>query len=304
MSNLRDRYLDPALLQALGNMQVRARTLVEGVIAGMHRSPHRGGSVEFAEYTEYSPGQELRHIDWRVYGKSDKYYIKQFQDETNLRVFLVMDGSGSMAFKSETAPWSKQECVSLLAAALGYLVIRQGDAVGAVQVVSDPKVPGKEEVQFLPASSKSTHLEDLFFLLEKMPGKGDAGLLRALQTVVERARGRCRVLIFSDMLDANEDVLTMLKILKRRRFDLTVFHVVDPAEMDLPYEGLTIFEGMEDDGELLAEADDLREQYRAAIQGHFKLVESTCHESNIEYFRFLTSEPLEEVALKFLRGHA
>jgi len=298
MSNLRSRFLDPELLQSLGNMPVQARALVEGVIAGMHRSPHRGGSVEFAEYVEYTPGQEIRHIDWRVFGKSDKYYVKQFQDETNLRVYLVMDGSGSMAFKGETANRSKLEVACTLAAAIGYLVVRQGDAVGAIHVDRS----AAEQVRYLPASSKTTHLEDLFFLLDKLPARGDAGLLRSLHTVAERTHGRCRVLLFSDMLDADDEVLTMLKILRRRRYDVTVFHMLDPAELDFPYESLTIFEGMEEDGELLAEPDELRDQYLEAIRAHIKRVESACHESNIEYFRFLTTEPLENVALNFLRG--
>ena len=293
MSRYQSKLLNPELLESLGNMNVKARGLVEGIIAGMHRSPHRGGSVEFAEYSEYTPGQELRHIDWRVYGKSDKYYVKQFQDETNLRVFLVMDGSGSMGFQGETAPWTKLECVSTLAAAIGYLVLKQGDSVGALH-----------RGAFLPASSKRTHLEDLLHLLENLPASGDAGLLKCLETIVERAKGRARVLVFSDMLDADEDVLTMLKILKRRRYDLSVFHVHDPAEMDLPYENLTIFEGMEEDGELLAEPDDLRDEYLKAIRAHIKRVESACHESNIEYHRFLSTDSLENVALAFLRGSA
>lgn len=290
-------YLDPKLLEGLGNMQVRARALVEGIIAGLHRSPHRGGSVEFSEYLEYSPGHEIRHIDWKVFGKSDKYYVKQFEDETNLRAYLILDGSGSMRFKSEEAPLSKLRSVSFLAAALAYLLMRQGDAVGALAF--DEKAR-----QFLPASAKTSHLEDLFFLLDQLPGKGQTSLSAALETVSERAKSRSLLLIFSDMLNVDEEALSFLRVLRSRRFEVALFHVVDPAELTLPYEGLTLFEGMEDDGELLAEPDELRSRYIALMNAHLARLKRASEEGDIEYVRYLTTEPLEEVALRFLRARA
>lgn len=276
-------------------MHVRARMLVQGIIAGMHRSPHRGGSVEFAEYIEYSPGHEIRHIDWRVYGKSDKYYVKQFQDETNLLTYLVVDGSGSMAFQGEEAPLSKLRYVSILAATLGYMLQRQGDAVG--MLTND-----RGELKFLPAASKQSHLDDLFFMLDNLPAKGELGLARLLRTVAERARPRSVVMLFSDMLDLDDEALTLLSVLKRRRYDLVVFHCVDPAELTLPYEGLTQFVGMEDDGELLADPDDLRERYIEAMRAHLERLRRHCEANQIEYVRFSTAEPIEAVALRFLRG--
>ncbi len=291
----RERYLDPASLEQLGNMQIRARTLVQGIIAGMHRSPHRGGSVEFAEYIEYSPGHEIRHIDWRVFGKSDKYYVKQFQDETNLLTYLVMDGSGSMAFQGEDAPMSKLRYVSILAATLGYLFVQQGDAVGML-------ANGLTGMKFLPAASKSTHLDDMFFVLDELPAKGKLELDRILRTVAERAKPRSLVLLFSDMLDASPETLTLLAVLKRRRYDVVVFHCIDPSELSLPFEGLTHFIGMEDDGDLLADPDDLREQYIEMMRTHLEGVRAHCEANQIEYVRFATTEPMESVALRFLRG--
>lgn len=298
MADFRSQYLDPAVLEKLGNMQLRARSLVEGIIAGLHRSPHRGGSVEFAEYIEYSPGHEIRHIDWKVYGKSDKYYVKQYQDETNLRTYFLLDGSGSMSFESEEAPLTKLRYVSFLAASLAYLFIRQGDAVGAVSVDED------DLIHFLPAASKTTHLDDLFFLLEGLSGEGPTSLVKALKTIAERTSSRAQVFIFSDMLDADDEVLTLLQVLRKRRYDVSVFHVLDEAEITLPYEGLTHFEGMEYEGELLVDPDDLRDRYLAAMEEHLKRVKTACEESNIEYVRFLTREPIEEVALRFLRRRA
>ena len=298
MADFRSQYLDPAVLETLGNMQVRARSLVEGIIAGLHRSPHRGGSVEFAEYIEYSPGHEIRHIDWKVYGKSDKYYVKQYQDETNLRTYFLLDGSGSMAFESEEAPLTKLRYVSFLAATMAYLFIRQGDAVGAVSVDED------EIVRFLPAASKTTHLDDLFFLLEALTGTGPTSLVKGLKTIAERTRSRAQVFVFSDMLDADEEVLTLLQVLRKRRYEVSVFHVIDEAEITLPYEGLTHFEGMENDGELLVDPDDLRDRYLAAMQEHLERIKRACEENDLEYTRFLTREPIEEVALRFLRRRA
>jgi uncharacterized protein (DUF58 family) len=291
----RDRYLDPSVLEQLGNMQIRARTLVQGILSGMHRSPHRGGSVEFSEYIEYSPGHEIRHIDWRVFGKSDKYYVKQFQDETNLRAYLVMDGSGSMAFQGEEAPLSKLRYVAMLAASLGYLFQRQGDAVG--MFAND-----KAGMKFLPAAAKQSHLDDLFFVLDELPAAGEMGLAKTLRTVAERAKPRSLVILFSDMLDADEETMTLLAVLKRRRYDVVVFHAVDPAELTLPYEGLTQFIGMEGDGDLLADPDDLREQYLQTIRAHLEMVRNRCQAVQIEYVRFATTEPIESVALRFLRG--
>ncbi len=293
----RRTFLDPRVLEQLGTMQIRAQTLVEGILAGMHRSPHRGGSIEFAEYIEYSPGHEIRHIDWKVFGKSDKYYVKQYQDETNLRAYMVLDGSGSMNFASDDAEITKLRYSSFLAATIAYLFLRQGDAVGAISV-------DDERQTFLKASSKSTHLDDIFHMLEHLSGEGTTSLESALEGLAERARPRSLILIFSDLLDVSEDALTLLRVMRKRRYELALFHVVDPAEVSLPYEGMTLFDDLESDDELMVDPDDLREAYLEAIQAHFERVESACSESNIPYFRFLTNEPIESVVLDFLRGRA
>ena len=289
------RFLDPATLEGLGNMHIRARSLVEGIIAGLHRSPHRGGSVEFAEYAEYAPGHEIRHIDWKVFAKSDKYYVKQYEDETNLRVYLLLDGSGSMNFQGEDAPMTKARYCSFLAATFAYLFLRQGDAVGAMTF--------DEEVRnYLPASTKSSHLDDLFYLLDDLPSDRGTSLAKALDLIAERARSRSLIMVFSDLLDANEQALDLLRVLRSRRFEVALFHTLDRAELDLPYEGLTNFEGLEGEGLLLADPDDLRDQYQALFGEHLSRIKTQCEQGDIEYVRFTTDEPLEEVALRFLRG--
>jgi uncharacterized protein (DUF58 family) len=292
---LRQEYLDPALLDELGPIQVKARTLVEGILAGMHRSPHHGGSVEFAEYVEYSPGHEIRHIDWKVYAKTDKYYVKQYEDETNLRAYMVVDGSGSMDFQSEQAPISKLDYVSYVAAAFSHLLLRQGDAVGALSFNADRR-------QFLPASARKNHLDDIFYLLDNQPAGGATGLDEALRTIAERANRRSVVFLMSDFLDADGEAMTLLKVLRHRRIDVAAFHVVDPAEVTLPYEGMMLFEGMEGEGELLVDADDLREAYTERIREHLAYVKRECEQSDVEYLRFPTTQPIEETCLTFLRG--
>lgn len=295
MVKTRSKYLDPEVLEELGNMNVRARTLVDGLLAGLHRSPHRGGSVEFAEYTEYTPGDELRHIDWKVYGKTDEFYVKEFEDETNLRAYLVVDASGSMNFESEDAPLSKLRYVSFLAATFAYLFLRQGDAIGALSFAEDSG-------NFLPATSTKSHLEDLFYLLEHLRGAGETAFSDALRTLAERAPRRSLILVFSDFLGVDDEAMHLLRVLREQKRDVAAFHVVDPAEVRLPYEGLRIFEGLEHDGELLADPDDLRDTYIDKFRDHLEFVERNCREGRIGYHRFATTQPIERVCLDFLRG--
>ena len=295
MDDVRREYLDPDVLEELGNMQVRAQTLVDGLLAGLHRSPHRGGSVEFAEYTEYTPGDELRHVDWKVYAKTDKYYVKQYEDETNLRAYFVIDASGSMNFASEDAPLTKLRYVAFLVATFAHLLVRQGDAVGGMAF-------DRRANQFLPASSSQSHLDDVFYLLEHLSGTGETGFEEALRTIAERAPRRSMVMLFSDFLGADEEVMNLIKVLKEQHRDVAAFHVVDPAEMTLPYEGLRIFEGLEGEGELLADPDDLREAYIAKMREHLGFIEQKCQESDIGYHRFATTQPIERICLDFLRA--
>ncbi|MFW5968765.1 MAG: DUF58 domain-containing protein, partial [Persicimonas sp.] len=287
--------LDPAVLDELGPINVKARTLVEGILAGLHRSPHHGGSVEFSEYVEYSPGDEIRHIDWKVYAKTDKFYVKQFEDETNLRAYLVLDGSGSMDFQSEQAPLSKLDYASYTAASFAHLLLRQGDAVGALSFNADRR-------RFLPAAARTSHLDDIFYLLENQPGEGGTDMERALRNIAEQANRRSVVMIFSDFLDTDGEAMTLLKVLRHRRIDVAAFHVVDPAEVTLPYEGLMLFEGMEGEGELLVDADDLREAYIERMREHMDEVQRECEQSDVEYLRFPTTQPIEQTCLTFLRG--
>ena len=287
------QLVDPLLLQSLGNMRLRARSVVEGAVSGLHRSALKGASVEFTEYKEYSPGDEIRHIDWRTFARTDKYFVKQFEDETNLRAYVMLDTSGSMDYGfEETLP--KYPYATYLAAALAYLFVRQGDAVGLLTFSDKPGV-------FLPASSKNSHLDDLFGILEGTATVGTGtDMASALSTMAERAPRRSLVFLLTDMLDTSAAAMNAAKVLRQRRNEVVLFHLVDPSELSLPFEGLTLFEGMEGEGELLVDPDDIRAKYTEELESHFKRVEKDCRTGDIEYWRLVTTRPLERVLLDFL----
>lgn len=292
--NATGRYLDPRRLEALGSMGVRARAVLEGVIAGTHRNPHRGSSVEFAEYKEYAPGDDVRHIDWRAYGRIDRYYVKQFEDETNTRVFLLLDASGSMDFAFEDAP-TKLLYASTMVAALAHLFQRQSDAPGLL--VFDER-PGS----WLPPSTKRTQIDDICRVLDRAPGSGRTSVPEALRRVAERVHARSVVVLVSDLMDTSEDMLKLARVLRQRGMEVVLFHVLDRAEWTLPFEGLTLFEGMESEGELLVDPDDVRDTYQSLVRAHVDAIEAECMRGDLEYFRTYTDNPMELVLREFVTG--
>ncbi len=288
------KFLDPRKLEALGSTQLRARSVVEGILAGMHRNPHRGSSVEFAEYKEYAPGDDIRHIDWRAYGRIDRYYVKQFEDETNVRAYMLLDSSGSMSFSFEGAP-TKLLYASTLLASLAHVLLRQGDAPGLLTFDDRPR-------NWLPPSSSRKQLNDICTVLDTAPGAGRTSIERALSRVAERVFARSVVVLASDFLETGDDILTLAQVLRRRGMEVVLFHVMDRAEWTLPFEGLTLFEGMEDDGELLVDPDDVRDAYQDLLRQHTEAIEATARRGDLEYFRTYTDEPIERVLLDFIRS--
>ncbi|MFT6396761.1 MAG: hypothetical protein ACJAYU_001504 [Bradymonadia bacterium] len=260
----------------------------------MHRNPHRGSSVEFAEYKEYAPGDDIRHIDWRAYGRIDRYYVKQFEDETNVRAYMLLDSSGSMSFSFEAAP-TKLLYASTLLASLAHVLLKQGDAPGLLTFDDRPR-------NWLPPSSSRKQLSDICTVLDTAPGTGRTSIERALSRVAERVFARSLVVLTSDFLETGEDVLTLAQVLRRRGMEVVLFHVLDRAEWTLPFEGLTFFEGLEEDGELLVDPDDVRDAYQELFREHASQIEATAHRGDLEYFRTYTDEPVERVLLDFIRS--
>lgn len=286
-------YIDPKSLESLGSTKLRARSVVEGIINGLHRNPHRGSSVEFAEYKEYAPGDDLRHIDWRAYARMDRYYVKQFEDETNVRGYLMLDTSGSMDFQWEDAP-TKAMYGATMVASLAWVMQSQGDAPGVITFNEGVR-------HWLPPSSRRTQLDDICRVLDDSPPTGVTTIEAAFSRVAEQVHSRSLVVLVSDLLDSSSDMLTLARVLRRKGMEVVIFHVLDRAEWELPYENMTLFEGLEGEGTLLVEPDDIREAYQARMREHVAHIETLCQRSDIEYFRGFTDQPIEIVLLKFMQ---
>lgn len=287
-------YIDPRELEAIGGMKLRARAVVEGVMAGLHRNPHRGASVEFAEYKEYAAGDELKHIDWRAYARVDRYYVKQFEDETNVRAFLLLDTSNSMNFGFDGVPTKFSYAASLLAS-LAWLLLQQGDAPGLLLFNDAPRT-------FLPPTSKRTQLDDICTVLDQARVGGATRLDSALSRIAESIRARSLVVIASDMIDANDDALKLARVLRARGMEVAVFHIMDRAEWTLPWEDMTLFEGLEGEGDVLAEPDELRSAYQNDVQEMLDRLQAECVRGDIEYFHVFSDTPIEAALLRLLNG--
>ncbi|HLT29123.1 MAG TPA: DUF58 domain-containing protein [Myxococcaceae bacterium] len=283
--------LDAQTLARLAGVRLRARAVMEGVLSGQHKSPHQGQSVEFAEHKEYAPGDELRHMDWKAYGKFDRYYVKRFEHETNLRAALVVDASASMDYRSGAL--SKLEVASTLAGALAYLLVRQQDAVG-VTLLADG---GAREI---PARASAGHLNVVLDALEQVKPGGTADLLVAADRVAESLRGRALVCVFSDLFDTREGALERILSLRHRRNDVAVFQIVDPTELDFPFDDPTRFLSMEDTRFIEANPRELRESYLESFHAFLESTRRSCAEAGADYERVRTDEPLDQVLLRFL----
>jgi uncharacterized protein (DUF58 family) len=293
MAERRTSLLDPAVLAKLGNLRLRVRAVAEGVLSGLHRSPHHGQSVEFAEHKEYAPGDDVRHIDWKAYGKFDRYYVKRFEQETNLRAYLVVDASGSMGYRGRPEAMTKLEVASALAASLAYLLFRQQDAAGLVLV-------GDEVRGAVPPRASVSHLGPIVDALGGVRAEGETRLAAAVDWIVEHAPRRSSVLVFSDLMDREEKVLRKIAQLGLRRHDVTVFHLLDPAELEFPFEDPTLFLSMEDGREVEANGRDVRRGYLEVLGRWLEEVRRTAADADVDYQLCRTDRPLDEILLPFL----
>jgi uncharacterized protein (DUF58 family) len=285
--------LDPADIARLESMSVRARVIVEGAFAGLHQNPHAGASIEFAEHKEYAPGDDIRRIDWKAVGRVDRYYIKRFEDETEMRTFLLVDASASMGYGRK--PPNKLAYASYLAAALAYLLAQQGDPAGLL--VFDERTR-----QILPPRTRGGHIRDLLVALEALYPAGRTEPGRALAQVGEMAERRSFIVLFTDLLDAPADLADRLRQVRSRGNDVVLFQVLDRDEVELPFEELTEFEGLEpEDGRrLLVDPRDLAASFRresAALRERWRQI---CLEARVEYRFATTADPPAEVLRAFL----
>jgi uncharacterized protein (DUF58 family) len=285
--------LDPLDIARLESMAVRARVIVEGAFAGMHQNPHAGASIEFSEHKEYAPGDDIRRIDWKAAGRIDRYYIKRFEDETEMRTFLLVDASASMGY-GRKGP-SKLAYASYLAAALAYLLAQQGDPAGLL--IFDERTR-----QVLPPRTRGGHIRDLLAALDAVYPAGRTEPGRALAHVGEMADRRSLVVLFTDLLDAPADLADRLRQLRSRGNDVVLFQLLDPDEVELPFDELTEFEAMEPDDarRLLVDPRDLAASFRresAALRERWRQI---CLEARVEHRFATTADPPAEVLRGFL----
>lgn len=289
------KYLDPQTLASLHGLELRARHIVDGYVSGVHRSPYHGFSIEFAEHREYVPGDDLRYVDWKVFGKTDKFYLKQYEEETNLISYLLLDTSESMRFKSDRAALSKLEYAQCIASSLAYLVLQQQDSVGLVTF-------DREVRALVRASSNPSHLRQLLHVMEETVPERKTNTGPIFHDLAERLKKRGIVIVLSDLFDDVPSLLAGLKHFRHRRHEVILFHILDPAELEFPYDQLTMFKGLEEYGDVLADPRSLRKAYLAEFQEFLKQVRQGCRAQRIDYVEMPTSQPLD-IALSSYLAH-
>jgi uncharacterized protein (DUF58 family) len=289
------QFLDPAVVARLGTLELKARTIVEGLLSGLHRSPFKGFSVEFAEYRQYIPGDDLATIDWKVYARSDRHYVKKFEEETNLDCHVMIDVSASMGYRGRGI--SKFEYAACLAASLAYLMNRQRDRVGLTAF--DERI-----VTMLPASARPGHLRALLLALDRLQTARETNVSKPLHQLAELMSKRGMVVLISDLLDDPDRVIRGLKHFKFRGTDVIVFHVLDPDEIEFPFERATRFEDLETSEEVMAVPVVVREHYLKAIGAFIERYKRELGSSGIDYQLLPTSQPLELALLAYLSTRA
>ncbi len=286
------RLLDPAVIARLGSMELKARTIVEGLLLGLHRSPFRGFSAEFAEYRHYLAGDDPQWIDWKVYSKTDKYYVKKFEAETNLDCNILVDVSASMGFG---APLTKLEYGACLAAATAWLVNRQRDAVGLTTF--DEKI-----VSRLPPRARSSQLHTVLVALERLQPGARSDVAKPLRQLADTLQKRGLVVLISDLLDEPTAVVTGLRYLRARGMEVVVFHVLDQAELTFPFQHTATFRDLESEEEVLAVPHAVRAHYLEQINGLTQQYQKELRAAGVDYQLIPTSMPLDAALLRYLHA--
>ncbi|NJD09328.1 MAG: DUF58 domain-containing protein [Gemmatimonadetes bacterium] len=282
-------FIDPRVLARIGNLQLVARTVVDGFINGLHRAPYLGLSLDFAEHRAYLPGDDIRRIDWRLYARTDRYHVKEFEADTNANFTVVLDTSGSMGYGS--GPVSKFDYARFLAASLAYFSHDQRDRVGMVSIAEDV-------VDYVPNSAK--HMDVLLHTVARARPHGRTDLARSLRKVNELLRRRGIVVLISDLYDDAERIIQAVSPLKYRGHDVIVFHVLDPAELDLPFDEPTSIEDLETGERLPIVPAALRERYRELVRAHAAALGKGLTNRRIDYALLDTSQPLDEALFTYL----
>lgn len=275
--------LDPAVLARIDRLELEARQVVEGYLSGRHRSPRHGFAVEFAQHREYAPGDDIKHIDWKVYGRTERFYLKQYEQETNLIAWLLVDASESMGYGSGSR--TKYELACTAAAAMAYLVLNQTDSVGLALLVGEVR-------SFLRPSGQITQLREACRAMTEGPFPGPAQLGKVLNEVAGRTGRRGIAFVFSDLLDDVPDILAGLRHLRYQKHEVVLFHTLDAAEIDFPFRHTTLFRGLEGLPEVLTDPPGIRASYLKALADHVAAIEAGCRAMEIDYVRLRTDADL------------
>uniref|UniRef100_A0A7C4TIB7 DUF58 domain-containing protein n=1 Tax=candidate division WOR-3 bacterium TaxID=2052148 RepID=A0A7C4TIB7_UNCW3 len=288
------KYLDPEVLARISNLDLRAKLVVEGFLTGLHHSPFKGFSQEFADYRPYILGDEPKRIDWKVYARRDRFYIKEYQEETNLRGYILLDKSGSMGYGEKI---TKLEYAKFLSACLAYLFFKQKDGVGIITF--DTKIN-----DFIPPSAKKINFTRLIETIEKANAGNETSLSRVLFELAQRIKRRGLVIIISDLFDFPEQVLKSLRSFRARKHEIIVFQVIDPKEHTFPFFETSIFEDLETGEQLIIQPDSIRESYRKKFEDFLNNYQKRMLEAHIDYQLMRTDTPYDRGLFAFLQKRA
>jgi uncharacterized protein (DUF58 family) len=289
--NLAAKYLDAAQLARLMAQPLHARLPMEGTISGLHKSPHRGSSVEFAEYRNYVPGDDIRRLDWRVFGRTDRFYMKEFEAETNLRLYLVLDCSESMAFQISYG--RRFDFARRLAAAFAYLAVHQGDAAGLICI-------GGKKPADIPPRRNPAHLQLILETLDVAEPKGGTTLAQGLHELAEKVRPRGLVLILSDFFNDTEELINAFQHLRFKKHDLALFHLLDRSEVEFKFDRPIRFLDLESNGSVVTEPALIRDEYLRQINAYLARLREGCHEVKASYHRIVSDQDYEKIVAEFL----
>ena len=287
------KYLDPAALAKMGRLNIVAKGVVEGFITGLHRSPYHGFSVEFAEHRAYVPGDNPKDVDWQAYARSDRYMVKQYQEETNLRAHIVLDVSASMGYRSQPDSLSKLEYASFLAACFAYLLARQQDPIGLITFDDDVR-------SFIPPRSTMPHLNLLLRALEQLEPSRKTNVAGAFHRVAEHLKKRGLIIIISDLYDEPREVIKALHHFRHKKHEVMLFHIFDQAEVEFPFGKLTEFVDMETNEQIQVDPNYVRDEYIALVKDFIETYRKDCLSSQIEYAHTHTGVPYDKMLWKFL----
>ncbi len=287
------KFLSPEVVSKLKGMELKARMVVEGFITGLHKSPYHGFSVEFAEHRQYMPGDSIRDIDWKVYAKSDRYYIKQYEEETNLKAYLLLDCSASMGYSSDAAVQNKFDYARTLAASLAYLMIKQRDAVGLTTFAD-------EILRYIPPRSAGMHLHLLLRQFGGLTTASTTDLALPLHEMAERIKRRGLIIVISDLFDDPERIISGIKHFRHRNHEVIVFQILDPRERDFAFSGEAIFEDMETGERITTMPWQIKRDYVRQFEEVARLIATECRQARVDYHLIDTSTPFDKALYAFL----